>query len=70
MMEEKIPGGSLKTTVEAMAHPIQGKTKKRELTGEVKASSATQKGNSLNTLADTKNGSRMVEAVAQPCRPQ
>jgi hypothetical protein len=47
-----------------MVHLIQGKTKKRELTGKVKASGATQKGNSLNTLADTKNGSGMAEAAA------
>jgi hypothetical protein len=47
-----------------MVHPIQGKTNKRELTGEAKASGAAQKGNSLNTLADTKNGSAMAEAVA------
>jgi hypothetical protein len=33
--------GVPETTLEAMAHPIQGKTKKRELTGEVKVSGTT-----------------------------
>jgi hypothetical protein len=53
-----------------MAHLIQGKTNKRELIEEVKASGATPKGNSLNTLTDTKNGSAMVKVAVQPRLPQ